>query len=110
MFFIFLPDLVIDNNPFLCFFSQYISTRITCFGALALVTCCCILGYQQPFTFKFNYLFNYLFPKFGLKDLGNRNWAESGLFSSSKFLICPLDMSIFKCNVVQILAYLKPRS
>ena len=43
MFFIFLPDLVIDNNPFLCFFSQYISTRITCFGALALVTCCCLL-------------------------------------------------------------------
>ena len=44
MFFIFLADLLIDKNPFLYFFSQYISTRITCFGTLALFTCCCILS------------------------------------------------------------------
>ena len=31
------------QKPFPVFFSQYISTRITCFGALALVTCCCLL-------------------------------------------------------------------
>ena len=152
VFFYFLIPLRLDTvKKTFIFFSHYISTRITCFGALALVTCCCILGYQQPFTLELIYLFSYLLPEFGLKDLldftvmycstiskryfctlvqmysfffpvdcenpfslGNKYEAESGLFSStgrsSKFLICPLDMSIFKCNVVQILAYLKPRS
>ena len=55
MFFIFLSDLLIDNNPFLYFFSQYISTRITCFGALALFTCCCLLCKSKWCKAEFHY-------------------------------------------------------
>ena len=46
-------DLFSDNNQNLSFFSEFISTRITRFGAQALVTCCCILSknvFLRPLT------------------------------------------------------------
>ena len=76
MFFIFLSDLLIDNNPFLYFFSQYVLTRITYFGALALFTCYCLLCKTKWYKTEFHYHSSKWKWNSRQKDACENHWRE----------------------------------
>ena len=76
MFFIFLSDLLIDNNPFLYFVTQYVLTRITYFGALALFTCYCLLCKTKWYKTEFHYHSSKCKWNSRQKDACENHWRE----------------------------------